>query len=521
MKDDELNATVAAPLAHRAAGVEIPHAHAPAPPTVAVIVAHGMGQQVPYETLDCVAKALVGQNDPQPRVRVIRFGQDSLVRAELELTRGAEKRLVHLYEIYWAPLTEGKVGILEAAEFLLAGGWRGFRYSLMQAFARRPVFRRWLFGAERPLPIGRLSLLQFGAAVAVVLSLALIYAAFMLSVGQGVPVLSALELPEEIRCGLRSTLALYTLLAGLLGNSLLLVAYTMRRFGAARPADVRRYGLYQAICSIGLYLVFLVTILAGIAVSATLASRWWPGLAAVGELLDVLLGSFGGDVLVVLANRHATQFILALAIPALVARYFLIQYVGDVAVYVAAHKVSKFQETRDAIQAVSRRVARAVYSEQAAQDDGRLYDEVVFVGHSLGSVVAYDALNTMLNLEQVSRGVDVKRRTKMLITFGSPLDKTAFLFRTQIKGAVVREAMAAAKQPLIVDYAYRERLRWVNIYSPADWISGPLEYYDHEPPAGRGVVNVRDRESFIPLVAHVEYWRHGEFRRQLLDGIFR
>jgi hypothetical protein len=74
------------------------------------------------------------------------------------------------------------------------------------------------------------------------------------------------------------------------------------------------------------------------------------------------------------------------------------------------------------------------------------------VGRSLGSVVAYDTLNGLLN-EDVSRST----RTQLLLTFGSPLDKTAFLFRAQSEFSDVREALAAATQPLIVDYALRPR----------------------------------------------------------------
>src|SRR5213080_2751829 len=63
------------------------------------------------------------------------------------------------------------------------------------------------------------------------------------------------------------------------------------------------------------------------------------------------------------------------------------------------------------------------------------YSRVVVVGHSLGSVLAYDTLNALINEDQVcakQRGVVSK--TRALITFGSPLDKTAFMFRLDAKG---------------------------------------------------------------------------------------
>jgi hypothetical protein len=63
--------------------------------------------------------------------------------------------------------------------------------------------------------------------------------------------------------------------------------------------------------------------------------------------------------------------------------------------------------------------------------DGRLaYDEVIVAGHSLGSVVAYDALSRLSN-DIVGRHWQVPaddKRLSTLVTFGSPLDKIALLF---------------------------------------------------------------------------------------------
>ena len=45
-----------------------------------------------------------------------------------------------------------------------------------------------------------------------------------------------------------------------------------------------------------------------------------------------------------------------------------------------------------------------------------------WVGHSLGSVIAYDALNRLLRDDAAaSVALEVKKRTKLLLTFGSPL----------------------------------------------------------------------------------------------------
>lgn len=212
------------------------------------------------------------------------------------------------------------------------------------------------------------------------------------------------------------------------------------------------------------------------------------------------------------ASAHVPTF-AAVAGTALVLSYtgrrFLIQYVGDVVIYISSHAVSRFAEIRAEIQRTGIAVGRAVYGSPQ-------YDRCILVGHSLGSVVAYDLYNRMLN-EGNAAGWQVRARTPLLLTFGSPLDKTAFVFRTQgSKEADVREALAAAMQPIIVDGANRPA-RWVNIWSRRDWISGPLEYYER--PGDGYVENLADPEATLPLIAHTQYWDNLELARRLYDGV--
>ncbi len=157
---------------------------------------------------------------------------------------------------------------------------------------------------------------------------------------------------------------------------------------------------------------------------------------------------------------------------------------------------------------------------------------MILIGHSLGSVIAYDALNAAISWDAVEKGgrMEVVRRTRRLITFGSPLDKTAFLFRTQVSGPrFMREALAAQKQPLILDYRRwrpKDSFRWVNIYSRADVISGKLSYYDlaqdpgNSPPPGYNpVINKPDYQAWIPFAAHIQYWNNSTLREELFAAI--
>jgi hypothetical protein len=206
-------------------------------------------------------------------------------------------------------------------------------------------------------------------------------------------------------------------------------------------------------------------------------------------------------------------------------RYFIIEFVGDVAAYISPYKDSKFDELRQKIQKVGLDVGKIIYGFGSPQETVPHYDKIVVVGHSLGSVLAYDTLNALINTDSVSAAADrqdVVGRTRALLTFGSPLDKTAFIFRMQPRNEQdwIREQMAASVQPLIVDYArYRPSpFEWVNIWSIWDIISGALNYYDD--PARRAdkppyVVNERDPQAWIPFYAHVQYWNNKVLHQQL------
>jgi hypothetical protein len=109
------------------------------------------------------------------------------------------------------------------------------------------------------------------------------------------------------------------------------------------------------------------------------------------------------------------------------------------------------------------------------------------------------------------------------LTFGSPLDKTAFFFSVIGKTTRhIREQLAAVVQPLIQDRVARDKIEWVNVYSRNDIISGSLDFYQFSEPLPQGlqqvrkVVNVKDKDALVPLVAHVEYWTNPTVWSELL-----
>ena len=393
----------------------------PASGPTAVLVCHGMGQQVPFETLDCVAHAICaahGGGSAQVRARLVQLGSDdnTVSRVELELRSDAsgEVRHIHLYEAYWAPLTEGAIGYWRATWFLLRAGWEGLMASLAGSFDR------WMFGGRRRLKV------KNGTAQ---LLLALLF-----------------------------VLAPCLAMAGL---AFYVVAYLL----------LERFDWELS------------------------AHPWW----------------------------------YAAALPLLVASYFIrrfvIQYMGDVAIYVSSNEVNEFWRIRDEIKGIGMRAASVVYRALASAHAGTAapvfeYGKVVVVGHSLGSVVAYDTLNALFRKDQASNGLHAAERSHAFITLGSPLDKTAFLFRQHVGDAVVREALAATVQPMIQSYSFRPRW-WINVHARADIISGALDYYDEPPgtPDPRRVRDVADPVWALPAKAHKGYWQREATRMVLYQAV--
>jgi hypothetical protein len=191
------------------------------------------------------------------------------------------------------------------------------------------------------------------------------------------------------------------------------------------------------------------------------------------------------------------------------------------------YKLDAFNSLRKEIKDLVYKIARAVYSLENE------YAKVIVVGHSLGSVIVYDALNKLiLDDEASTKKLGIVRRTPLLVTFGSPLDKTAYIFSVQGNGTTeARESVAAAVQPMIQSYRFRPR-KWVNLYSPWDIISGSLDFYDPRilkdengvdiPPANRSqrIKNKCDPDATTLLIAHTEYWANDALATEIYNELF-
>lgn len=534
----------------------------------AILVVHGMGQQVPFETLDQVLVGLRGALERESARRVAR-GEPALDHGDLRVDRvhveeedlryvdiRLEGRRIHLYESYWAPLTEGKVRLRDVVSFMVRGGVNGLRTSF-------GGFQRWVFGATRRFDkLPRKSGFFLTGMLITVLFLLLGALALMNLVLVAIAA-NAGKLPggrslDELRASFGHLFVAY---AAVLLPLVVLYLWSGRvrggglRRGARAARDgaprARATGAAGTAAAVLVWTYLAVALLATFAVAVSILLLLWRGptmgayeasvqslrpapgvgeaLAAMGAcasdapVLARCLLSFvdAGAALAAWAGGFflGTAVIVALTLlvfgfAARFLRTALVQYLGDVAVYVSPHKLDGFADARKAIRDCVRRTARAVYARPGPEGEP-LHERVHVVAHSLGSVAAYDALNALLDEDAraPATSLRVDERTRLLLTFGSPLDKISFLYGTNSpRTGATRAALAAVAQPMIRDYARYRRFDWVNVYSRHDIISGRLDFYDdpaereREPPRVKVVRNLRDPQAFVPLASHTHYW---------------
>lgn len=584
----------------------------------AVWVVHGMGQQVPFETLEQVADGLMGAATraqaayQPPGFSEMRVDKTVLQRVELEFTcPDRKRRVVHVYESYWAPKTEGVVNLRDVISLLWNGGWHG----LVNCFVgfQRALFSRVVsFHVHWRTPVYLLGVLLVLGSLAAINGIILATGGKSLGI-KSVPTLLPWTLVEPLTAvaGVISAVAITF-------GALLFLATLARpsRFVRNLSESVHQYAnpaskvgrviekakgttkavdwFYKVVIEWLIWLAVIVTasvVVAGagvmVYISRGVEAPGWltktlqvnaQGLSNSLALLGIgsaLLGIAGKKVVALKYNPERGRlsqlltwyfpllyipfclgFLIFLAEVAGVGwlvctrggetwnfpcscillstawvwpflvlisakvRTLMVEYVGDVAAYVSSTKLDRFDAVRKAIKELAKESASAVYLAMADEKTFQ-YKSVAIVGHSLGSVIAYDTLNRLLADDMLRQPkVGIADRTSVFVTFGSPLDKIAFFFSIMSKKTRhIREQLAALVQPLIQKKEIRRHIPWVNVYTRNDVICGSLDFFDFPQeikknppkdllPLPREVENVVDEEAVVPLVAHVDYWRN-------------
>jgi pimeloyl-ACP methyl ester carboxylesterase len=213
-------------------------------------------------------------------------------------------------------------------------------------------------------------------------------------------------------------------------------------------------------------------------------------------------------ILVQLAPPVLVAFVWVLALARVLfggARRFLAEVFGDVQVYTNRDELSEHFAAREAVLSSAEQVFATV--------DRRGYEGVVVVGHSLGSVVALDALERL-----DARDSDILSRVDAIVTFGTALEKVRYFFSREsdsYSGLAVRRlkererAIAEAggiediRQSVMVvqslqtleravHLAGAERRAWVNLWYANDVVANPITSFGS-----------RDRKPFVLR------WRRG------------
>ena len=554
----------------------------------AVLVVHGVGQQTKFETLDALVRGLVRSIGPapldQPRARLVELAGERLNRVELRFKRDGREREIHLYEAYWAPRTEGRVTLRDAVYLIALAAVNGVRNGT--AHFERWLFGHLVSFPPQirtviSLIVGLLAIL---ALVIINMTIGVVAAArWGLGARQGVvgdglygdlsTVLNLLfvlvilfgavlglggllrRAPGFVRlaAGGAGLVAFATALAGTIATGVAIPLLFFLHPQTAAPPDlpllpavlgltlVDRFNAFVELSTVAL--VLAAALVGGLAYLGRLVRAWWAsegpeGRSGVTAFVVVLFAALLVGLAVEIVGlgvpdqgrsagagalgRSAVWMLLVAA--SLVVRRVIVQYVGDVVAYVQSHTLDRFQVLRDEIKADVYNRARAIY--RAGDELGFAYERVAIAGHSLGSVIAYDALNRLIAEDELS-GVkssaflDVVKRTPLLLTFGSPLDKTAFTFGAQREQTGTRYALAATAQPLIQRL---DRPEWVNVHSPWDPISGALDFYDpprkpNDEPDPKAVRNKQDLDARTLFSAHVEYWDGTLIFDTLLDAL--
>ena len=204
-------------------------------------------------------------------------------------------------------------------------------------------------------------------------------------------------------------------------------------------------------------------------------------------------------------------------------RPVIVGYIGDIAIYTTVDEKSRFFEVRRKILAESQLLIESLLTEE-------IYNRIIIVGHSLGSVIAYDTLNSLnlrANLPN-SRPLPLEK-IKGLITFGSPLDKIAFFFREHASREqyVRRQIMEQLHSFRTKKFDFEANLavvnstitsilkgiKWVNYYDMLDPVSGHLDFYDVD----------ENKELLMHSewgVAHTAYWEHEPMYEEIAKKYF-
>lgn len=445
----------------------------------AVIVIHGMGTQGRESTRDTLVRGV--ENCGATRVGLVPdppqrtpFGKAPPVQA-VRLKRG--DREADVYEVYWAPYTSRKTSARKVLGWLL-------RTTYVPGDALKPPSRKTLVDL----------IIALGAAIVTIV----IVLAGLLSLGnltaqvacdndpQSTDPQCTTPVEQRTLTGPRVTAAGLNQIEasfGAIWNSLdldILREQPLENLTPSHAAEVlkkvkaRDWLVLTLIVFVTAQVLFrLQQILRALTRGSFGIDAYKVG-AQTGILVLLVIPLYG---LVQLVPPVLVAFVWVVTIVGVVIRgasHFLSESLGDVQVYSDRDENSEHFAAREAVLAE----ADATFGVVAR----RQYKEVVVIGHSLGSVIAFTAIERLSHREP-----NVLDRVVALITFGTALEKVKFFFERK-KDA--KRTPIGPQGPRALAQTVASGRAWINFWYWNDPVANPITTFQ---PQGTAAVNYSGR----------------------------
>lgn len=443
---------------------------------VVVIAFHGMGEHLQMSALQDVffqlTRALNLEGHKYSPRSFVSNGQ-----AYTEIKVSTPDTDYYLSEAYYSPYFKGLTNVVDVFRFLGSAAIKALS-------VKNRVLRRTICKEQVEFQPVRGTTIRLWLALLVLLSLIGINAHFATTVAQGLTGLSGSEITPAQAAGAWVMFAL-VVLAGLLAVLLKLSSKTK-----SPVISTITYAFFILFCwcfPLGGLLILLKNFdgVLGDFLSTAPGGHWGVGLA-------------GG----------------AFAVTSAFIRSFLDGYVGDVTAYIGGYASSKFFRARRDISERMDRVLNATTEKKC--------DHLVIYAHSLGTVVAYDALNRfILKLESEKPKAQIPRVKERIsfLTYGSPLNKIAYLFRSESGTQdIIRNDLLASRYPITCPMRFEAlglEFRWTNVWAKFDIVAGSLKYFHDESQLTGRVRNVLDEDNIVPLACHSQYSDHNTLKEEL------
>lgn len=498
-------------------------------PKRAAVVIHGIGQQQPYQTARGLADGLrkmaqqartdvasvVAQVIPAmlPGRVARRTGQEAAPEPAppsapavppgrvYRVTSG--EAIVDVYEAYWAPLTTGLTSFLGIVWWLL-----------VNTFVPSRLVR--LPGRKTLYDVTFASVFLFTAAVVYYF----LFGALLLTthevldvLGKATPPLLADRPSFDPRSGADTAVRSFGHLLTLSWNAPWTIELGAAGLGSlSRALSPVTLG-WLLLTVLGIYCLFQFLFRIVELIGDLLDPRERAGLLGaparlIGHL--AIAAAFGYAYVVAESGVTPTFFAygtiyVVFQLAYLGLKKYFVDYIGDIEVYVTRDSKSSRFAAREAVR------ERAIGAIKAALTSTERYDEVVVLGHSLGSVIGLDAIRELRReAGRTALAPEHYDRLVSFVTFGSPLEKTRFFFqRTSPDDPGQWTEFLAEIQQIFKQDGETRRIYWTNFWYFADVVANSLDTYN-----GEGMPNlVQSYNLPKPRTKHWYnlFWVHSEY----------